>query len=210
VKTRIPKKQYASRTATVERVMKFAEKKDLTVKLEDQNGTITDGAAANPLCLCVVPQGATANSRIGRRIVIRSIYLTGRMHTPVALTGFAHFRVIIFQDRTPNSALPTIAALMLENHILSPLNLGNTKRFKVLADERLGGQMFSGETNGGMVFDRYIKTNIEVGFVPGTGANDYTDVLTNGIYVLVFAGGSTAATAPPMYDLYWRIRYVDM
>jgi len=213
VKTRYPRVQHAARTAEIVRTMKYAEKKNKDTTLGPFAGTLAadQGAVAAPWCLCVVAQGATANERIGRRIHAKSLFIRGRVLLPVTMTGAAGFRLVVFQDRTPNGALPTLGSVFEEDHILSPLNLGNSKRFKVLADE-IGpsSELMSVDTYEGFTFERYLKLNTEIGYVVGAGAGTYADVLTNGIYAVVFAGGANCGANAPSVEIRCRLRYVDL
>jgi len=210
VKAYSGKKQAATRPATVNRNLKYAEKKS-----KDTQWTITgtlsptETAIVPTTCLCTTSQGAGSDQRIGRRILVKSVYVRGRVFAPTTMTGAASFRMIIFQDKQPNGALAAPLDLLLANEFLSPLNLGNSKRFKVLADETLDGRTISVDTVEGINFERYIKTNIDVGYVNGAGAGTEADVLTNGIYAMVFFGGFGAGATAPTGKLWFRIRYTD-
>lgn len=204
------KKQAATRVATVNRNLKYAEKKSKDTPFT-MTGTLSpiETALVPTNCLCVISQGAGSDQRIGRRILVKSVYVRGRVFAPTTMTGAASFRMLVFQDKQPNGALAGATDLLIANEYLSPINLGNSKRFKILMDETLDGRTISVDTNEGINFERYVKTNIEIGYVNGAGAGTEADVLTNGIYCIVFFGGFGAGATAPVGKLWFRIRYVD-
>lgn len=211
VKAYTSKRQLGTRTAAVERNLKYAEKKNWDGSLDwigNTNGTGGEASITPINCLSAIPLGTTANNRVGRRIHAKSLYITGRVFAQTNLVGTAAFRMVVFQDKQPNGALPTVTQVLESDHILSPLNLGNAKRFKVLADER--GQMVSVDTIEGYLFERYIKLNLEIGFTNVAGAVDHTAVLTNGLYMLVFLGGWTVTSGSSFATMKTRLRFIDL
>jgi len=211
VKAYSGKKQAATRVATVNRNLKYAEKKSKDTPF-NISGTLSpiETALVPTTCLCVISQGAASDQRIGRRILVKSVYVRGRVFAPTSMTGAASFRMLVVQDKQCNGALPAATDVLLVNEYCSPVNLGNSKRFKILMDETLGGVTLSTDTQEGINFERYVKTNIEIGYVNNAGAGTEADVLTNGIYCIVFFGGFGAGSTAPVGRLYFRLRYLDM
>jgi len=210
VKAYTSKKQRATRTAAVERNLKYAEKKNIDTPF-NLTGTLSpvETALTPTACLCVCSQGAAADERLGRRIRVKSIYVRGRISVPTNMTGSGMFRMIIFQDKQPNGSVPGATDLLQANEFVSPINLGNSKRFKILADETLGGILFSLDSDEGRTFERYIKTNIEVGYTNNILTGTAADVLTNGIYAMFFLGGFGAGVGAMVGRVYFRVRFVD-
>jgi len=211
VKQRSFKKQAAGRTTAVSRSLKYAEKKNIDTNLGGAGGNV-DTAYAPLLCLCVCKQGAGAMDRIGRRINVSSIFVRGKVWAGLTQSGPAHFRMIIFVDHDPNGVVPTAAQVLEQDNYNSFSNLGNSKRFKILAEiTPENGELLSTDTMEGFTFSRYIKTNITVGYNNSAGAGAATDVLTNGIYAIVYCGGtSLGSTIAPTLECKSRVRFTDM
>lgn len=210
VKAYTSRRQLGTRTTAVERNLKFAEKKNFDGDINWLGTTNpSEQAVAGTACLCAVPLGTSANNRVGRRIHCKSLYITARFFAPTNLVGAAAVRMIVFQDKQPNGAVPTVGQLLEADHILSPMNLGNAKRFKILADERLP-TLLSVDTTEGVLIERYLKLNFEMGFTNVAGAIDGTAVLTNGIYMIMFLGGFTVTSGVALGTVKTRLRFVDL
>lgn len=209
VKTYKSKRATATRTAAVERPMKYAEKKNIENNL-DATGSTAETAIAPIACLVITTQGAGATNRLGRRILVKSIFVRGRVYCPSNMTGVGAMRIIIFQDKEPNGAVPTITQLLVTDHIVSLSNLGNSKRFKILAEIGTpNGCMMSSDTDEGFLFERYIKCNIPVVYNDVNTSGTALDVLTNGIYAAIYLGCGGVLSNPPLLSCRCRVRFVD-
>jgi len=200
----------ATRTVAVERVMTKMEKKNIDTEL-NQNSGLGVETAISPIVSLVTPcvPGATAVNRLGRKILVKSLFIRGRIWATSGMTGAAFLRIIILQDREPNGALPTIANVMATDEIVGLMNLNNGQRYKVLGEIDLGGEGLSLANRIGATFQRYIKTNIVVSYKDGAGAGDATDVLANGIYAVTYIGGGSMGAASCNMIANVRVRFVD-
>jgi len=210
VKAYRPKRQHATRTAAVERPLKYAEKKNIDTSL-NAAGTITENAVAPILSLVTTTQGAGAGNRIGRRILVKSIFIRGRVACAGNMTGVGFFRMIIVQDKDPNGAGAPAPNAILDNDIITSMqNLGNSKRFKILAEITTpNGTSLSVDTDEGFLIERYIKTNIVVGYSNSAAAGTAADILSNAIWCLFYLGGGTTGSNPPNFNGSARVRFVD-
>ncbi len=88
--------------------------------------------------LLTIPQGTIESERIGRKITITSVhmYATLTLNPNTNLqTSSELYRVIMFQDKQANGAMPVVLDLMEANNVQSFRNLANSGRFIFLYDE---------------------------------------------------------------------------
>jgi len=198
-----------TRTVAVERPMKPLEKRQIDTSYDVSSGLGVETAISPIKCISVCVPGANANNRLGRKILVKSIFVRGRVWATSGMTGAAFFRMIILQDREPNGALPTIANIMTDDEIVGLMNLNNGQRYKVLGEIDLGGEGMSLANRIGFLFQRYIKTNFVIHYKDGAGAGDATDILANGVYAVLYIGGGTMGAASCNLISNFRLRFLD-
>ena len=96
----------------------------------DTTGSVTllDGVAT----------GTDYTQRIGRKILLKSLYITGYVAPPGATTvGSNIARIILVYDSQTNGAAPIITDVLNSANAADQLNLNNRDRFKVLMDKRM-------------------------------------------------------------------------
>lgn len=90
--------------------------------------------------------GSDFTARIGRKIVMKSMYLRLNFFLQPSLTAMTGIkyaptqfvRVIIFVDLQTNATGPTMADLLVNpTDVTTPLNLNNRERFNILKDKML-------------------------------------------------------------------------
>ena len=122
------------------------------------NGLVLAGWSIN--CLNDVAQGTTAITRIGRKILMKSVLVQGLLATNTGNSA----RVLIVYDRQPNGALPAATDVLTSNTIMAAQNLDNRDRFLILADIMPYDQVeniSNPSANSGFGYKRYIKCNLE-------------------------------------------------
>lgn len=148
------------------------------------------GAGAIPttgtLILVFSPSlGNDYNNRIGRKCLLRSIYIRGYLNidatNPLATAnvGSQQTRMILFMDNQPNGIAPAITDLLVTNEVQSQLNPNNRDRFVVIKDKNYVFDPFIYNTATGYVgFNRtryaikiYKKMKCEVIFNQNSGYN---------------------------------------
>lgn len=150
-------------------------------------------------------QGTSAVTRIGQRIIIRSILLNILLYgQPVQ--PYSMLRFMIIQDKQPNGAIFTLGSL-LENpaagsSTLSPLNYDNTKRYKILWDKRF---VLCNSANQEKFIKYYKKVYIPVEYNV-FNAGTVADINKNSLYLLVINSDNINV---PSFSWYHRIRYTD-
>jgi len=111
----------------------------------------------------------------------------------------------VIYDKQCDGAQPSISEVLSVDNFISPLNLANSDRFVVLADE-ISDSMQSSSMP--MSVKRYIKCNLPV-IYQGT-SNAVTSISTGAIWMLVSNnGGISTSGNTNNLDVYTRIRYID-
>lgn len=167
-------------------------------------------------------QGATSDTRIGKKTVVRSLHLKFFIRGPQFATIAGQIytntvRCMIVIDTQPNGILATSGDL-LENAspgtgIVSPLAKQYTLRWKVLFDRRYTVQ--SGFVGSGLVIpsisqvydEVYLKLNHDIEYAD-TSTGLIGDLRKNAIYFVYFCDNNVTAQQPTMI-YYNRIRFND-
>lgn len=181
------------------------ELKDITVKstaLVPAVGSINSPA---PVLLNGVAPGTSAVTRVGRRINMKSLLFKYQIQLASTTIGGSPIRVLVVMDSQTNGAAATAAGVLLTDEITSPMQLSNSRRFKVLIDEVIPCIGTAGPQ--AAMFTRYVKLNSNTEFNDGT-AGTVADIQTGSIYAFVWQNGALATTvcAATMYS---RIRFSD-
>jgi len=170
----------------------------------------------NTLLLSGVATGTDYTNRIGRRIVLRSLFMRGFISLdPTATAAIPQLgRVIIVQDKNPNSGSTFAVTDLLDTaSSTSQLNMSNRDRFNILSDKQYAFGFFSNVATQAIAmgpaiypYKKYIKLNIPVTF-SGTG-NTISSIAENAIFVMFI--GSVAASANDLQAVMSvRVRFED-
>ncbi len=147
-------------------------------------------------------QGADTNQRDGDQVNFTSIqfkFLAGA--SAEALKN--NIRFMLVQDRQPNGNALSISEVLQEDNgqdrIVSPLNLANKFRFRVLCDEQIqingGGLAFN-------VVSKYMKLGVKTRYNGALGV--IANINTNSIYSIVIGYAATG-----VYNYNIRLRFTD-
>jgi len=158
-------------------------------------GTLLNGLIPN----------STATGRIGRRVIMKSLYLRLTAQLQAATVGGGPVRMLIVYDKQSNAAAPGVLEVLTTNEFVSMNNISNRDRFVTLCDQvtepvTVGGQFQVSATV-------YKKLNLGVQFNAGA-AGTIGDITSGAVYVL-FAQGGGATVAAQQVTFYSRIRYTD-
>lgn len=161
------------------------------------------------ILIATIPQGASVNQRIGKRIVLRSLLMRGL--SLAGTTGtVADGGFLIVYDMKPTGAIPAISDILV-SPLNSFMNDNNTSRFRVLRrvdNVYIGNQLTP--TTGGEAYniDEYLKINRPMIFESaGTGA--IGDIDTGALYLVTY-GNRPAGSAAPQLGLAFRTRFTEM
>jgi len=180
--------------------------------------------------------GSDFNQRIGRKVVIKSIYFKWRMYPAWMVTSLVEgqnmldvnyfpqtqFRVMMVWDTQPNGVQPTIGDILTEvsasglPDTQSFINMNNRDRFRIILDKfhQNGFQntgtnkdMFSNAAN---VFTgkKYKKCNMEVIF-NATGGGTIADISSGALYIVALSSASADSHAFGELVFNTRVRYDD-
>lgn len=162
--------------------------------------TFSSGVLLNGLAT-----GTSASDRIGRKIIMKSIFLRYAYQLQSTTTGGSPLRILVVYDKQANGAAPAITDILLTDNFSSNNNLSNRDRFVTLMDHMT--DVVSVGNNYSVQGTVSRALNLET---------VYNDLLTNGITAI--ASGSIycfiaqtggALTAAPALTGRFRIRYTD-
>lgn len=150
--------------------------------------------------------GTSASTRIGRKIVMKSLLLRYRWQLAATSVGGSPCRILVVYDKQANVAAPAITDILFSDTFTSANNLSNRDRFVTLSDH-LTDPVSTG--NDFAVSDVIYKNlNLESLFNAGT-AGDITDITTGSVYLFA-CQASTITVAAPALVYMSRIRYTDV
>ncbi len=186
-----------------------------SVELKNFDGTVLDAVVpATGVILqdsmCLIAQGTTALTRVGRKIVIKKIQMKwiNELAGSGTTTSTADtIRLILYQDKQANGAIATTAAILgASPEVKSFRNLDEVGRFRVLMDRvvELKSNYSDSATSGlATVYSSLnMNTNIVLEYSGVAGA--ITELRSNNVGLMVITDHGLAGL-----DLNWRLRYVD-
>lgn len=156
--------------------------------------------------------GATAITRVGRRINMTSLHMRWCGSLAATTAGVSPLRLVVVYDKQANAAAPAATDVFQIDQISSEMNLDNSRRFKVLVDELIE----SVGTQGPAGWNRSIWRDFTAkGTLPGlpvefntASTATITSITSGSVYAFVWQNGNLI-TAAPTNALYTRIRFVD-
>lgn len=146
--------------------------------------------------LCLIPQGTTESTRIGRRATIKSIHMKFlcQFAPAAAATAASHAFIYLVQDTQCNGAAAAVTDVLTGSNLSQNLvNLANSGRFRILKKFKSRLVASTGATtaynNSVQHFEWYKKCSIPIEFSSTTGA--ITEIRSNNLFLL--AGSDTAS-----------------
>jgi len=177
-----------------------------------------------------IQEGSSFYNRVGRRIHMKSVAITGQVHITGNGAGtYEYCRILLIYDRQPNGANPAISDVLLtvdnqgnlSSDPFSGLNMNNAERFLVLRDTRIDIPLNSGAalTQAVAAINDYsCKTNIKM-YVPLNNLETHYKASTNpavigdiatGSLLLITLGNVGASTAGFALNFSTRLRFTDV
>lgn len=114
------------------------------MKVADTDGAVYQvNTTGSITALCVPTVGSDMTNRVGRKILLRSVYIRGYVSTEASAAAVKTniqsisqlARCLIVWDTQPNGSNPVITDVLKEATSYSQLNLNNRDRFKILWDK---------------------------------------------------------------------------
>jgi len=187
--------------------------------------TLNSTAQITPVNL--IQSGSGFFNRVGRRIEMQSIHVTGEVNQTETATLYNDYaRILLIYDRQTNGALPSFATILASydqsgtasTSYLSGLNPDERERFLILMDQRLvlpscpGGTGVTGATDGPAVtfnINRFVKMrNLTTHYKADSSPAVIGDIATGSVY-LIGIGRATSGAEGWQANLNVRIRYKD-
>lgn len=164
--------------------------------------------------------GTDINQRVGRKCIVKSIFLRGYIYSNPALIpstanascAAQQVRVIVFWDTQPNGANPVITDLLYLSGPESQLNINNRDRFTILSDWTAEfGPIVAGTNpifNGNQImpYKKYIRVNKETIF--GTTGGTIAAINSGALMVALVGSNASGLDAAEM-NIQTRVRYTD-
>jgi len=174
----------------------------------------------------LIASGSGFNNRIGRKIEMQSLHVTGLItQTGTATTQNDYARICVVYDRQTNGAVPAYtdifqnysATSVTSSTAFSGINPDERERFVILADVRLvlpatPVSGINGTTDGLSTtfnINRFIKlNNLSVMYKGDSAVPVIGDVATGALYITTIGSFAPAAQGYATI-LSWRLRYKD-
>lgn len=181
---------------------KNASEIDPEYKTIDLSSTANIGTTAVIAILNSCTPGDGYAQRDGRQIRIKSLQLQMNMIQNASATTDTQFRIIVFIARQPHALLPVVADLLTVTNVYSPRNLDGRKEYIILYDKVITLSQNAYEKK---LVKIYKKLDMKTVF-NGNSSGGFSDVETNGLYLLKF---STDNTNQPQLSYNSRVRFLD-
>lgn len=171
-------------------------------KYLDTTASTTSVQGGGFLLLNGLVQGTSATTRLGQSIKMISVY-PNIFWTINAAATTTYCRMIIFIDKQPNGAAPIQSDILSAvNSVLAPMNVGNSKRFKILMDKRLQLSINGNEI---VKYKRFRKLATHTEYNTGN-TGGIADIQTNSIYLYHMSDQTVNA---PTFSYNVRLRFID-
>lgn len=151
--------------------------------------------------------GSTASDRIGRKIVMRNLFIRWSFNMAATSTGGSPFRILIVYDKQCNAAAPAITDILLTDDVKSTMNLSNRDRFIVIWDKLTPA---IGTTVAQAIHGKKFINLGGLETMYNTGSAGTVGDITSGSMFLFTAQVGTIGTASPAFDSRCRIKYTDV
>jgi hypothetical protein len=185
-------------------------RKEVEVKVYQQQQTFTNLLAGVVTDFTAIPQGVTVSQRIGESIRLQRLRIRAKLGMTVS-SNMA-YRCIVFADkRQQNSVAPLVAQVLVSDLSVSPYLVDNNDRWLILKDEtiELNASFLNGDTSHSQVWDIDCR-NLPLDFAFGAGHSK------NGVYMLLTAdvldnsgGGTKPAIADSVAQFFWEATFSD-
>lgn len=176
------------------------------------NNTVVFGQTTGVINNIVgIAQGNTATTRSGRRVMVTSMKVVWTGSLAPTTTGTTPLRLLIVYDKQANAASPAATDVLINDNIYSPMNLNNSRRFKVIRDYEIPCIGTAGPQS--WFIKDYInfatakRPGLPIEFNNGNAGN-VTDITTGSFTALTWQNG-VLLVASPTNNLYIRTRYTD-
>jgi hypothetical protein len=120
-------------------------------------------------------------------------------------TGSSGLRMLLVYDKQVNAALPNVLQIVQSDDINGFMNLSNSRRFVVIADERINCVATGGNQSWNVSGFRALNLETEYN---ETNGGTIADITTGAVYAIFWQDGNIL-TASPDSQAKFRIRFED-
>lgn len=197
------------------------EKKAIDVAVAGTN--VNTSGVFTILNACI--QGTDFDERVGRKIIVKSVQIRGRIQTEPSLAGTAtvatgsqQCRMILFVDMQPNGAAPAVTDLLTNATPQAMLNLNNRDRFRILRDKVFvldpylrvdtATQSIASMTNQVKNVKVFKRCNIETIYNSGN-AGTVADITSGAIHCLWLGNLAAGTNTDSNFFGEYRVRFSD-
>jgi len=180
-----------------------------------------------------VQEGSSFYNRIGRKIMLKSIHVTGAIVPQSTGGGVPEYdRIMLIYDRQPNGAFPTASDVLTDydntgtnrSTSFSGMNMNNSERFLILRDHRFqvpdnnSGAAVVNNPGSDAIVDNtgianinwFVKLkNLETHYKASSNPAVIGDIATGSLFLFTF-GSVPVATAGYQLQFKSRLRYHDI
>lgn len=189
------------------RITKLEKEFKPEVKVLDIDGDYTaDNTAWYVIPLSLMAEGDEYNTRTGRKIKAKSIFLRGQVKINPGATS-STVRMLVFWDRASNGSVPNPSDVMQTNNDLqSPLDIDNAgTRFIVVADRTWDLSIDGTRVKSFKIFRKLRQT------ITFNGSSNTSGQLTTGhVYVMFFCNETNAADKRAEVNMWSRFSFTDI
>lgn len=165
--------------------------------------------------IATVPQGTTVNSRVGKKVMWKSLQARGyAQNNTTAIYNDCAFLVVY--DKRPTGALPAITDILNTASSVSFNNDNNSGRFQIL--KRWDGELIGPVTGviatqqlterSAISTDFFLDLHKKQGVFKGLGTGAIADIEEGALY-FVTVGQVVAGTAAALAQMAFRVRFYD-
>ena len=162
--------------------------------------------------LNTVPQNASVNGRIGKKISMKSLQCRGNFKNGTTASTNDCAMLIVY-DKRPDGNLPAITDILVTANANSFNNTQNEGRFQIVkrVDQKLNGNLVADSmtSNGSSDADFYLDLKGKQVVYKAAGTGAIGDIEQGALY-LVTVGSTAASTAAATANVGFRLRYYDM
>jgi len=187
-------------------------------KFSDVDVNQAVSSSGSPFLMNGLSLGTSAETRVGQKIAIKSweLRLTaiGPQGAATPTVTSVYLRCMVLWDNQPNSVLAGASDILQDptETVRSPINMGNSHRFRILYDEvmPMGVQFTTGQVlppNFQQWIKKYQKVNLEPRYTD-TNNGDVTDIITGALILFLITDNAAAANNVTV-NAWTRIRFYD-
>jgi len=204
-----PKRTKTNPTTVVRYVKSTEEQKE--ANLNAANTVVFNSTAGVINNVVGIAQGNTPTTRSGRRVMVTSMKCMWQGSYAPTTTGTASLRALLVYDKQANAASPAATDILLSDNIYSPMNLNNSRRFKIIRDWEVPCTGTAGPQSWFIKdyidFTKNGKAGLGIEMNNGNGGN-VTDIISGSFTLLTYQSGSLLI-ASPVNNFHIRTRFTD-